>query len=446
MRCRALLERPGRFGVKFNCSGNMMAYFEIVVVVILTFINGLLAMSELAIASSRLPKLRLMVEQSVHGSRRALVLALDPGRFLSTVQIGITLIGIVAGAVSGAALGHRASLWFAGFGLSETVSEALGYGVVIGAITYLSLIIGELVPKRIALRNPERIACLVAPGMTILAKVSAPIVWLLDRSGRIVLALLGQSKAREDKVTDEEIHSMIAEAELAGVIEPEERSMIAGVMRLGDRPVRSVMIPRADVVMIDINDPPSAVGKKITASGHSRFVAYDGKQDNIVGVLQAKDVAVALLRKKMPTLKSLVKKAPIVPDTVDALDVVNKLKDSDVHFGLIYDEYGHFEGIVTEADILEAIVGVFREEHGVSEADIVERDDGSLLVAGWAPVEPFMERISVQVPERRDYQTVAGFMLDKMGRLPQIGESFIERMATASRLSISTAGGSTRYW
>lgn len=402
-----------------------MAYFEILVVVVLTCINGLLAMSELAIASSRLPKLRLMAEQGVHGSRRALLLAMDPGRFLSTVQIGITLIGIIAGAVSGATLGQRASNWLIEAGFSETISDALGFGLVIGLITYLSLIIGELVPKRIALRNPERIACLVAPGMTLLAKVSAPIVWLLDRSGRVVLALLGQGVARDETVTDAEIHSMIAEAESAGVIEPEERSMIAGVMRLGDRPVRSVMIPRADVIMIDVNDTPVAIGKKMSQSGHSRFVAYDGKPDNIVGVLQAKDVAVALLRKKVPGIKSLVKQAPIVPDTVDALDVVNKLKESDVHFGLIYDEYGHFEGIVTEADILEAIVGVFREEHREAEPEIVERDDGSLLVAGWAPIEPLMNRISLQVPERRDYQTVAGFMLDKMGRLPQVGESFI---------------------
>lgn len=403
-----------------------MAYFEIVVVIVLTCINGLLAMSELAIASSRLPKLRLMAEQGVHGSRRALALALDPGRFLSTVQIGITLIGIMAGAVSGATLGGRAALWFAGFGLSEGVSEALGFGLVIGGITYLSLIIGELVPKRIALRNPERVACLVAPGMTILAKVSAPIVWLLDRSGRLVLALLGQSQTRDDTVTDAEIHSMIAEAESAGVIEPEERSMIAGVMRLGDRPVRSVMIPRADVIMIDITDPPAAIGRKMAESGHSRFVAYEDKPDNILGVLQAKDVAIALLRRKAPNLKQLVKQAPVVPDTVDALDVVNKLKESDVHFGLIYDEYGHFEGIVTEADILEAIVGAFREEHREAEPEIVERDDGSLLVAGWAPIEPLMQRISRAVPERRDYQTVAGFMLDRMGRLPAIGESFVE--------------------
>ncbi|MFO1122957.1 MAG: hemolysin family protein [Hyphomicrobiales bacterium] len=400
-----------------------MGYIEIIVVAALTALNGLLAMSELAVASSRMPKLRAMAEQNVHGARRALALASDPGRFLSTVQIGITLIGILAGAVSGASLGERVSLWFATFGLSETVSEALGYGLVIGAITYLSLIIGELVPKQIALRNPERIACMVAPAMTLLARIAAPIVWFLERSGRIVLALLGQTRGRDDTVTDAEIHSMIAEAESAGVIEPEEREMIAGVMRLGDRPVRSVMIPRADVQMIDIGDSPARIAKTLADSGHSRFVAYKTTPDNIVGVLQAKDVAVALLRRKTLNVKQLVKQAPVIPDTVDALDVVGRLKESEVHFGLVYDEYGHFEGIVTTADILEAIAGAFRQERQADEPDVVERDDGSLLFAGWAPIDHVMQRLGIAAPERRDYQTMAGFVLDRMGRLPALGES-----------------------
>jgi putative hemolysin len=404
-----------------------MAYIEIAIVVLLTGINGLLAMSELAVASSRMPRLRLMAERGVHGARRALTLASDPGRFLSTVQIGITLIGIVAGAVSGAALGQRVSGWFVGLGLSGTIAEAFGYGLVIGGITYLSLIIGELVPKQIALRNPERIACLVAPGMTILAKVSLPLVWLLSHSGRLVLTVLGQTRTKDDTVTDAEIHSLIAEAESAGVIEPEERSMIAGVMRLGDRPVRSVMIPRADVEMIDVNESAAAIGKKIADSGHSRFVVYKDNPDNIIGVLQAKDVAAAMLRKRSSNIKQLVKQAPVIPDTVDALDVVTKLKESAVHFGLVFDEYGHFEGVVTTADILEAIVGEFAEEKGVPEREIIEREDGTLLIAGWAPIDRVMQRLGLPDPERRDYQTAAGYVLDKFGRLPLVGDSFEDR-------------------
>jgi putative hemolysin len=400
-----------------------MVYLQLFLVFLLTLINGLLAMSELAIASSRMPKLRAMADQRVHGARRALALASDPGRFLSTVQIGITLIGILAGAVSGAALGERAAAYLTGSGLPESFSEPLGYGAVIALITYLSLIIGELVPKQIALRNPERIACLVAPGMTLLARVSAPIVWLLDRSGRLILALLGQDRVRDDTVTDAEIHSIIAEAEAAGVIEPEERSMISGVMRLGDRPVKSVMIPRADVQMADITTSPEKIGQMIANSGHSRFVIWQDNPDNILGVLQAKDVAAAALKGRKLNLRRLIKKAPVVPETMDALDVVATLKGSEVHLGLVLDEYGNFEGLVTAADILEAIVGTFREERRELEPELTERDDGSLLVAGWAPIEVLAARLKLQMPAQRSYETVAGFILERFGRLPRAGES-----------------------
>jgi putative hemolysin len=401
-----------------------MASIEIIVVLLLTAVNGLLAMSELAVASSRMPKLRSMAEQGVPGAERALKLAADPGRFLSTVQIGITLIGILAGAVSGAALGQRVSGWLLDTGLSRAVSDMAGFGLVIGGITYLSLIIGELVPKQVALRNPERIACKVAPAMTVLARVSAPVVWLLDRSGRLVLALLGQSKVKGDTVTDAEIHALIAEAETAGVIEPEERNMITGVMRLGDRPVRMVMVPRADVEMIDADASAAAVARAISESGHSRFVVYEQSPDNIIGVLQAKDVAVALLRRRSLNIRQLARQAPVIPDTVDALDVVARLKEAEVHFGLVYDEYGHFEGVVTTADVLGAIIGAFGDEEGALDPDFVERQDGSLLVAGRAAIDMAMLRLRLPLPERRDYETVAGFVLEKFGHLPQAGESF----------------------
>lgn len=404
-----------------------MPYIEVALIVLLIMLNGLLAMSELAIASSRAAKLRALVDQNVNGARRALVLASNPGRFLSTVQIGITLIGILAGAFSGATLGGRVSDWFLTLGLSENVAEPLGFGVVISVITYLSLIIGELVPKQIALRNPERIACLVAPAMTMLAKVSAPLVWLLERSGRLVLALLRQNRVKDNTVTDAEIHALIAEAESEGVLEPEERTMIAGVMRLGDRLVRTIMTPATDVEMIDVNDSPAKIGKQITDSGHSRFIAYDAGRENIIGVLQAKDVAAALLRRRAPNIKKLVKQAPAIPETLDALDVVTLLKESDVHFGLVYDEYGKLEGVVTTADILEAIVGVFRHDDSEPEPDIFERADGSLLVSGGTPIDRLSDRLGMSIPPTREYQTVAGFALDRLGRIPKAGDSFKER-------------------
>ncbi len=404
-----------------------MLSFEIILILCLILLNGVLAMSELAVASSRATKLRSMADRKINGAKRALALAADPGRFLSTVQIGITLIGIMAGAFSGVTLGDRVAGWLMMLGLPERVAEPLGFGLVISVITYLSLTVGELVPKQIALRNPERIACLVSPAMTILAKISSPLVWLLDRSGRLLLMLLGQARAKDDTVTDAEIHALIADAESAGVLEPEERSMITGVMRLGDRLVRTVMTPRADVEMIDVKETPSRIGKQIAASGHSRFIAYDESPDNILGVLQAKDVAAALLKRRAPNIKQLVKEGPVIPDTLDALDVVNRLKESDVHFGLVYDEYGHFEGIVTTADILEAIVGVFRHDDSEADPDIVERDDGSLLVSGGTPIDVLASRLGMPIPETSDYHTVAGFVLDRLGRLPAPGESFVER-------------------
>lgn len=401
-----------------------MLYVEILVLVLLTAVNGLLAMSEMAIASSRMSKLRALADQNVNGARRAMALASDPGRFLSTVQIGITLVGIVAGAFSGATLGVRLSRWFEAAGVPGNFAEPLGFGLVIGAITYFSLIIGELVPKQFALRNPERVACLVSPGMTLLARIAAPVVWLLDRSGRLVLALMGQSRVKDDTITDAEIHSLIAEAESAGVIEPEERDMITGVMRLGDRPVRSVMIPRADVEMINVQDDLVTIGKQIAKSGYSRYVVHDGSPENIIGVIQVRDIAAALLQGRKRKLKQMVKEAPVFPDTVDALDVVEKLKASDVHLGLIYDEHGHFEGVVTAADILETIVGSFREEKRPSEPEIVERADGSYLIAGWAPVDSVLPKLGLAVPEKRDYQTMAGFVLDRLGHLPETGQTF----------------------
>lgn len=404
-----------------------MPYIEIAVVFLLIFVNGLLAMSELAVASSRAAKLRSMVDQNVNGARRALVLASNPGKFLSTVQIGITLIGILAGAFSGATLGGRVSDWFLTLGLTENVAEPIGFGLVISVITYLSLIIGELVPKQIALRNPERVACLVAPAMTVLAKISAPLVWLLERSGRLVLALLGQNRVKDNTVTDAEIHALMAEAESEGVLEPEERTMIAGVMRLGDRLVRTIMTPATDVEMIEVTETPAKIGKQMADSGHSRFIAYEGSKENIIGVLQAKDVASALLRRRAPNIKKLVKQAPAIPETLDALEVVNLLKESDVHFGLVYDEYGHFEGVVTTTDILEAIVGVFRHDDSEPEPNIYERADGSLLVSGGTPVDQLSDRLGMSIPPTREYQTVAGFALDRLGRIPKEGDSFKER-------------------
>jgi putative hemolysin len=401
-----------------------MLYLELAIVAVLICINGLLAMAELAVVSSRRSRLQALVDRNVSGSRRALVLASDPGKFLSSVQIGITLVGVLSGAFSGATLGLRLAGLFESSGFSPGSAEAIGVGLVVAAITYASLIVGELVPKQIALRNPERIAVKVAPAMTVLAKVASPLVWLLDVSGRVVLKALGHAAQPEHRVTDEEIRSLMAEAETAGVIEPGERAMIAGVMRLGDRPVRAVMTPRRDVDMIDVSGDPEDVRRAIMESVHSRLPVHDGGSEEILGVVQAKDLLDACLRGDQPDVRAHLRPAPFVPDTADALDVVDVIKKSAVHIALVHDEYGHFEGVVTNSDILAAIVGEFRTDEGPAEPDAVQRDDGSWLISGSMPVDEMADRLSLPIPQERAYHTAAGFVLNELGYLPEVAETF----------------------
>jgi putative hemolysin len=399
-----------------------MVFIELAIVVALILVNGLLALAELAIVSSRRSRLQALVDREVVGSRRALALATDPGRFLSTVQIGITLVGVLSGAFSGATLGQRLAEWFVDLGLRMSVAEAVGVGLVVTVITYFSLVIG--VPKRIALRNPERIAVRVAPAMTALARIASPIVSFLDVSGRAVLRALGHGPQPEHRVTDEEIRALIAEAETAGVIEPGERAMIAGVMRLGDRPVRAVMTPRREVDMVDLTADADEIRRAIAESVHSRLPVHAGKPDEVLGVVQAKDLLDAYLRGESPDLQPHMRSAPTVPDTADALDVLDAIKESTVHMALVHDEYGQFQGVVTNADILEAIVGDFRTEEGPPELEAVQRDDGSWLIEGSMPADEMAERLPITLPPERSYHTAAGFALSQFGYLPAVGKSF----------------------
>jgi magnesium and cobalt exporter, CNNM family len=404
-----------------------MPTLELLLILFLILVNGLLAMSELAVVSARPSRLKSMAEQGVHGARRALALASQPGRFLSTVQIGISLVGILAGAISGATLAAPLEARLIEAGVPSEFAEPLAFGLVVAAVTYVSLVLGELVPKQLALRNAERIACKVAPAMTLLAQAASPFVWLLNNSGDLVLTLLGQRHVSAARVTDEEIRTLVAEAASTGVIEPQERSMITGVMRLGDRPIRAVMTPRRDVESIDLSDDPPDMRKKILASPHSRLVVTDGSPDKVVGVVQAKDLLDACLRRRRFSPSNHVKQAPIIPETMDALDVVELLKASPVHLALVHDEYGHFQGLVTSADILETIVGAFRTEEGPPEKHIIRRDDGSLLVSGDTPIEELADALSLVFPEKRDFHTAAGFVLDRLQRIPEVGEHFTER-------------------
>lgn len=398
--------------------------FELVVAVILIALNGLFSLSELALVSARKTRLKTMAERGRPGAATALELADDPGRFLSTVQIGITLVGILAGAFSGAALGQRLSELLLQAGLTPSFAEPIGFGLVIGVITYLSVVVGELVPKHLALKHAETIACLVAPLMAVVSRVGAPVVWLLDASTKGLFRLFGATTDTTTAVTDEEIRSVVAEAETAGVIEAHEKVMISGVLRLGDRPARAVMTPRTDVDWIQIDDAALDIREALGRTTHSRLPVAEGGPDNMIGVVQVRELLPPLLRGEPLDIRAHIRTAPVVPDTQDALTLLDVLREADVPLLLVHDEYGHFEGIVTPADILDAIAGAFRSDELAGEhPEATQREDGSWLLAGWMPVDELADLLNLQLPPSRDYQTVADLVISQLRTMPKTGES-----------------------
>ncbi len=396
---------------------------ELFIAIGLIALNGVFALSELAVVSARRPRLIVMAERGRPGARAALALSERPGPFLSTVQIGITLVAILAGAFSGAALGARLTAWLEAAGAADALAEPLGYGLVIGVITYLSVVVGELVPKHLALRNPEPIACAVAAPMRALSRIAAPAVWLLDRSTVLVLRVFGVSARSASAVTEEEVRTVVAEAASAGAIEDHEHDMIAGVLRLGDRTARGVMTPRPDVEWLDLNADPDEIRARLAGAGHSWLPVAEGDPEGFIGVVQVRDLLGPLLRGKTLDLPAHVRPAPVVPDTLGALDTVKVLQDSEAPMALVHDEYGHFEGVVTPADVLDAIAGAFLSDEGPAEDEAVRRRDGSWLLAGWMPADEMADLLSIRLPERRAYETAAGFIITQMGRLPKAGDA-----------------------
>jgi putative hemolysin len=396
-------------------------YLEIAIVIFLTLINGLLAMSELAIVSARPARLRILADKGNKGAATAMRLADDPGRFLSSVQIGITLVGVLAGAFSGATLGARLAASLIETGMAPTIAQPIGVGSVVVAITYLSLIVGELVPKQIALRAPEQVAARVAPMMQIIARIASPLIWILDRSGKLVLALLGQSGSQSRGVSDEEVRLIIAEAESSGAMNRAESQMIAGVMRVADRTARGLMTARHEVGMLDVDSDKTELLQRLHDLSRSRLPVWEGNVDNIIGVLATRDILGPLLLEEPFDLRALLREAPVVRDGQSALDIVDRLRTAPAHMVLVYDEYGIFEGIITPMDILEAIAGEFPDSV-TDEPKVVTRADGSYLVAGWMPVDEFADLLALEIDADRDFETVAGLILEQVGHLPAVGE------------------------
>jgi len=400
-------------------------WFDLCIIFALVMLNGVFAMSELAIVSSRRARLQAMAKDGRSGAQTALDLAADPGRFLSTVQIGITLIGILAGAYSGASLGGPVGQRLAMLGVEPAMAQTLGFALVIVLTTYASLVIGELVPKQLALRNPERVAVRVALPMRWLATFTAPLVWLMDRTSALIFRLMRLSRNPQSRVTAEELHMLVAEATKSGVIEESERAIISGVVRLADRPVREVMTPRTEVDWIEASSSPNEIREALLATPHTRLPVAEGSVDEIIGVVQARDIVSALFEGRSLDLRALMRDAPIVPDQVDAMDALEALRESDVPMALVHDEYGHFEGIMTPLDLLIAITGEFVSDQEVgTDPAFVERDDGSWLFSGSLSADNMAEKMGIDLPDDRDYATVAGFALSVFKHLPTTGELF----------------------
>jgi putative hemolysin len=405
----------------------MSTAIEIIVILLLVLLNGAFAMSELAIVSARRVRLMALQRRGSPGASAALALADDPQRFLPTVQVGITLVGVLAGAFGGARLaGTLADALEAIPGIGRQ-AEPIALVLVVVVITYLSLILGELVPKQLALRHPEPIAALVARPLSWLSRVSGPVVWLLSRSSALVLQLIGASRPVEQSVTEEEVKAVVAEGAQAGALEMEERHMIERVLRLADKPVRALMTPRTEVAWIERAAPPAEVASRMRAETVTRFVVADRRIDNVVGVVAVKDILDQLLAGEPLSIPKALRQPMVLPDTLSALIALERLRGDALGLALVMDEYGSFEGVVTASDLLEAIIGELGPVAPSSpEAAAIRRHDGSLLLDGMMPSDELKARLDLpSLPGEGTYHTVAGLMLALLRRVPKEGDRIV---------------------
>ena len=405
---------------------------QIAVIVVLTLLNGLFAMSETALVSSRKAQLRQRAEAGDKGARAALALADSPTRFLSTVQIGISLIGVLAGAFGGAALAGPLAEALRGVPPLAPYAGPLAFGAVVVAITYLSLIVGELVPKRLALNGPETVVSRVAGPMRLLSAATSPAVWFLSASTEGVLRLLGVRQRGADPVSEQEVEILMEEGARAGVFEEEERDLVARALRLDDRPVRELMTPRPNVVWLDADDPPGEALRTARESRHSYLPVARGSLDNLLGLASVKDRwarGPAEHPAEHPAeLLGALRRPALVPEGAPATRALEAFKRSRLPLAVVIDERGHTEGVVTLTDVLEALVGEVPDADGPAEGEtIVRREDGSWLVDGLLAAEELEERLGLSERlrgERAGYQTVGGMVMEALGRVPEEGDRF----------------------
>lgn len=400
---------------------------EILLILGLILVNGVLAMSETAVVSSRKARLQQRADDGDERAQAALKLAKEPADFLSTVQIGITLVGILSGAFGGAVIAEYLENWMKTIPWLASYAVSLSLGVVVIVITYLSLVFGELVPKQLALFNPEDVSSKIAGPMHSLARLTAPLVRLLSASTRTVLRLLGVGSSGDPPVTEEEIKVMIAQGTTAGVFNPAEQNMVVGIFRLGDRRVGTLMTPRTEIYWLDLEDPPETIRQTIFHSPYSNLPVARGDLDHVEGIVQAKDLLTQSLASEHLDVSGAIKLAQFVPESLPALQVLERFRESGIHIALVIDEFGGLQGLLTIMDVVEAIVGELPMAGAEEDSEIVRRPDGSWLISGMLPVDEFLAVLNLKMlPEfdRGGYETLGGFVMAHLGRIPVSGDQF----------------------
>ncbi|HEX2277554.1 MAG TPA: hemolysin family protein [Candidatus Tectomicrobia bacterium] len=401
--------------------------FEALVILLLIILNGVFAMSEIAVVSARKTRLEQWANEGDGKARAALELANAPNQFLATIQIGITLIGILAGAFGGATIARAIAVGLDEIPIVAPYSRPVSLAIVVLIITFLSLIVGELVPKRLALNSPERIASTMATPMRALARLASPVVYVLDLSTDAILRVLGMRPVVEPPVTEEEIRALIAQGTQAGMFEEAEQEMVERVFRLGDRRVSAVMTPRTEIVWVDSEAPLEEIQQTIAQSTHSRILVAQGSLDDVLGVVHAKELLLPLLRGEPLDLTAVLRQPLYVPESMRALEVLELFKQSATHIALVIDEYGGVQGLVTPSDILEAIVGDLPEPGEQVDPLAVQREDGSWLLDGMLSIDDFKELFHLgRLPDEDQgvYQTLAGFVIMQLGRIPAVSDHF----------------------
>jgi magnesium and cobalt exporter, CNNM family len=402
---------------------------QIVVILVLISCNALLAMSELAVVSSRRSRLQALIKRRHRGARFAMRLLENPTDFLSTVQVGITFVGMFAAAYSGATLAEEIGRWLDRWPWISPYGQPAAIALVTLGVTYVSVVFGELLPKRIALNDPERIASALAPFMRGVARVLAPAVWVARGSADAFLRLFGLARDRKLTVTEDEVRSLVAEGTRAGVFMPKEREMIEGVLRLADRTARAIMTPRTEVAWLEVNATPADIVAQLDARKLSRYPVCRDTIDNPVGTVSMKDIARASLAGQPIALADIMTQPLVVLDGTPVLKLLEGFRREGTHMAIVVDEYGATEGVVTLSDILEAVAGTLPEA-GVElgGATMVRRTDGSWLVDGSFGIDEFEDRLGISgLRGRRSFDTVAGYALFRLGRLPAVGDTFADR-------------------